>query len=106
MIEKQSMACNRLMQLVRDFALRTKGWEIAIRYESKLDERHDLTLVSQRVYGRREEFLVIMAAAGLGSFDEALEEQILTLPTEAQLQALKERAGYENNQNQREFLNR
>lgn len=104
MIEKNSMACNRLMQLVRDFAIRTKGWENAIRYETSFDERHDLTLVSQRVYGKRSEFLVVMAAAGLGSFDEVLEEQILILPTKAQLQSMKARAGYENHHQKRDFL--
>ena len=104
MIEKNAMACNRLMQLVRDFAVKTKGWQPALHYETKFDERHDLTLVSQRVYGRRDEFLVIMAAAGLGSFDEILEEQVLTLPTETQLQAMKARAGYENNHQKREFF--
>lgn len=105
MIEKNSMACNRLMQLVRDFAIRTKGWQNAIRYETSFDERYDLTLVSQRVYGRRNEFLVIMASAGLGAFDEVLEEQVLILPTNEQLQLMKARAGYENNHQKREFLN-
>ncbi len=104
MIEKDSMAGCRLMQLVRNFAIRTKGWETAIRYETKFDERHDLTLVSLRVYGRRDEFLVIMAAAGLGSVDEVLEEQVLTLPTESHLKTMKLRAGYENNQQKREFF--
>ena len=103
-IEKNAMACNRLMQLVRDFSLRTKGWETAIRYETSFDERHDVTLVSQRVYGRRNEFLVIMAAAGMGTADEVLEEQVLVLPTESQLTALKARAGYENNAQKRAFF--
>ncbi|CDG00408.1 Hypothetical protein AJF4211_001430 [Avibacterium paragallinarum JF4211] len=44
-----------------------------------------------------------MAAAGLGSFDEPLNEQILVLPTEKQLKEIKSRAGYENNQEKREF---
>lgn len=103
MIESHSMACNRFVQLVRDFSIRTKKWEPAIRYETKFDEKHDLTLVSLRVYGRRNEFLTIMAAAGLGSFDEPLNEQILVLPTEKQLKEIKARAGYENNQEKREF---
>ncbi|KAA6207890.1 hypothetical protein [Avibacterium paragallinarum] len=77
--------------------------QITIRYETKFDEKHDLTLVSLRVYGRRNEFLTIMAAAGLGSFDEPLNEQILVLPTEKQLKEIKSRAGYENNQEKREF---
>lgn len=102
-IEKNSMACARFVQLVRDFATNTKNWETAIRYETKPDERHDLTLVSNRVYGTRDEFLAIFAAAGLSSVDQPLYEQKLTLPNAIQLRALKEQAGYENDYNTRSF---
>ncbi|WP_039095707.1 hypothetical protein [Gallibacterium anatis] len=103
MIEKNSIACTRLVQLVSDFSTSVKAWESAIRYQTKPDEIHDITLISQRVYGRRNEYLVIMAAAGLSTFDEPLKEQVLILPTEAQLQYLKQRAGFENNERKRDF---
>ena len=85
-----------MYRLVRDFAIKTKPWETAIRYYTKPDERKDLTLVSQRVYGRRDEFLTIMAAAGLDSVENVLPEQLLTLPTDAALTAFKERAKFVN----------
>lgn len=53
-----------------------------------------MTAVSQAVYGRRTETLVVQAAAGLDSPELELSERQLVLPTEAQLRALKLSAGY------------
>lgn len=97
MLEANSMACCRFLQLVRDFVVRVKPYQAAIRYQVKPDEHNDLTLISQRVYGRRDEFLVVMASAGLADVEQPIREQLLVLPTEYQLAALKARAGYENN---------
>jgi hypothetical protein len=96
MIEEQTASCAAMYRLVRDFALKSKPWSTAIRYHTRPDERHDLTLVSQRVYGRRDEFLTIMAAAGLDSVEQILPEQLLTLPTDATLTAFKERSRFAN----------
>ena len=74
---------------LRQFAQTTPSWGTAIRYHTKPDEKYDLTLVARRVYGLPEEWPVIMAAAGLQSVDEPLNEQLLILPTLAQLQTLK-----------------
>jgi hypothetical protein len=87
-------ARNRLYQLVRDFAVQTPAWGTAIRYHTMPDERFDLTLVSQRVYGSRLEYLVVQAAAGLDSPELELTERALVLPTASQLAAMKVRAGY------------
>lgn len=87
-------ARNRLFVLVRDFAMQTPAWGDAIRYQTMPDERFDLTLVSQRVYGRRTEAFVIQAAAGLDSPELELSERLLVLPTAAQLRAMKIKAGY------------
>jgi len=78
---------------LRQFAQSTPTWATAIRYHTKPDERFDLTLVSQRVYGLPSEWPVIMAAAGLQSVDEPLNEQLLVLPTLEQLQRLKRNTG-------------
>ena len=96
MIDKESTAAKNFYKAIRLFSERTKPWDIHISYETKPDEAHDLTLVSQRVYGRRDEFLVIMAAAGLDMVDQVLPQKRLTLPTEAQLYAIKRRAGFES----------
>lgn len=79
---------------VRRFALNTMPWEIAIWYETKPDERWDLTLVSERVYGRRDEYLTIMAAAGLSHVDDELTERKLCLPSVEQLHKIKQSTGY------------
>lgn len=84
---------NLLHKRIRQFALETPDWATAIRYHSKPDEKHDLTLIARRVYGLPNEWPVIMAAAGLQSVDEPLNEQLLILPTLTQLQQLKRRYG-------------
>lgn len=83
-----------LYRAVRRFSLITKPWETAIWYETKPDERWDLTLVSERVYGLRDEYLTIMAAAGLSHVDDELTERKLCLPTAAQLLGIKRSVGY------------
>lgn len=83
-------------RLVRDFVIRAKPWTEAIRYFTKPDEMHDLTLVSRRVYGYSDEYIAIMAAADLDSVENTLEPQTLILPTPAKLNALKLTAGYRN----------
>jgi hypothetical protein len=85
---------NRLYQLVRDFSVQTPAWGAAVRYFTLPDERLDLTLVSQRVYGNRNEALVIQAAAGLDSPELAMTERALVLPTATRLMAMKLQAGY------------
>jgi hypothetical protein len=85
---------SRLYRLVRQFAVNTPIWGTAIRYEVLPDEQWDLTLVSKRVYGTRDEFLTIMAAAGLNRLDDKLPQIELVLPTADQLAALKVQAGY------------
>lgn len=88
-----TQAAGAFYRLVRRHATATREWEAALWYETKPDERHDLTLVSRRVYGRRDEYLAVMAAAGLSHVDEPLTERKLCLPTEAQLRAFKVAAG-------------
>ena len=80
---------NLLYKRIRQFALETPDWATAIRDHSKPDEKHDLTIIARRVYGLPNEWPVIMAAAGLQSVDEPLNEQLLVLPTLSQLQTLK-----------------
>jgi hypothetical protein len=84
---------NLFYKRIRQFATETPSWATAIRYHTKPDERFDLTLVARRVYGLLDEWYVIMAAAGLQSVDEPLNEQLLVLPTLAQLQTLKRELG-------------
>ena len=84
---------NLLYKRIRQFALETPDWATAIRYHTKPDEKHDLTLIARRVYGLPNEWPVIMAAAGLQSVDEPLNEQLLVLPTLSQLQTFKRQFG-------------
>lgn len=84
---------NLLHKRLRQFAQTTPLGATAIRYHTKPDERYDLTLIARRVYGLPEEWPVIMASAGLQSVDEPLNEQLLVLPTLAQLQTLKRELG-------------
>lgn len=63
-------------------------------YQTLPDERWDLTLVSQRVYGNRNEFLAVMAAAGLDRFDQELTERELVLPNAQRLEIIKQDTGF------------
>lgn len=102
MIDKDSAAAKNFYKEVRNFAEKTKPWQQAIFYEVKPDEVYDLTLVSKRVYGRRDEYLAVMAAAGLDMVDQPLTQRRITLPTEAQLYAIKRRTGFESIADRRE----
>ena len=87
-------ARNRLFCEVRRFSQETPVWGDALRTYSTMGERFDLTMVSQRMYGKRTETLVIQAAAGLDSPEQEMTERLLVLPTAAQLRAMKLAAGY------------
>lgn len=96
LIETNTPSVASFYKLVRSFALNTAVWDTANRYQTKPDERYDLTLVSRRVYGRVDEFVTVMAAAGLDSVEQMLPEQLLILPTEAQLTDMKNQAKFNN----------
>lgn len=97
MIDRDTRAAKSFYREVRKFAENTKPWDTsAIFYETKPDEVFDLTLVSQRVYGRRDEFLAVMAAAGLDAVDELLPQKRIVLPNEGQLIDIKRRTGFES----------
>lgn len=102
MSDIDSQAAKDFYREVRDFAGRTKIWEPAIFHEVLLDEIWDATLISQRVYGNRDEFLAVMAAAGVDTVDQPIPQKQLVLPTTAQLYSLKRRAGFESIEASRE----
>lgn len=88
------LGTSKFYSAVREFSVSTAVWQDAIRYFTKPDETYDLTLVSQRVYGTRDEFVAVMAAAGLDRFDEPLTQRLLVLPSKAKLEDLKRQTGY------------
>ena len=97
MIDQDTRAAKSFYREVRKFAESAKPWDgTAIFYETKPDEALDLTLVSQRVYGRRDEFLAGMAAAGLDTVDQPLPQKRIVLPSEGLLIAIKRRVGFES----------
>jgi len=96
MTDINTQAASNFYNEVRLFSEKTKDWESAIFYETKPDEVLDLTLVSQRVYGRRDEYLAIMAAAGIDSIDQKLTPKRLVLPTDNQLYVIKRKTGFES----------
>lgn len=95
------IAASRFYREVRQFALTAPAWEDAVRYFTRPDERWDLTLVAQRVYGSRDEYLAVMAAAGLDRLDQELTERELVLPTADRLALIKKRTGFESTQPKR-----
>lgn len=97
MIDKDTRAAAAFYRAVRKFSERAKEWDSnAVFYEIKPDERFDLSLVSRRVYGRRDEFLAVMAAAGIDSFDQPLEQKTIALPSDGELLRIKRETGFES----------
>jgi hypothetical protein len=85
---------NAFIQAVRREANRFATNGGGVRYDTKPDERYDLTLIAYRVYGNRNEFMAILAAAGLDSVEQVIPEQTLYLPTLSQLHSIKRSTGY------------
>ena len=100
-IEVNTSAVAIFYQLVRQYALTTPAWAVTQSYQTKPDERWDMTLASRRVYGIPDEFLTIMAAAGLDSVEQEMPEQLLILPDAATLQSFKTQAKFVNLSDQR-----
>jgi hypothetical protein len=97
MMDKDTCAAARFYRAVRDFALRAKPWDQSIIwYETKPDEMRDLTLISERVYGNRDECLAIMAAAGLDTVDQPMPQKRIALPAMSRLYEMKRRCGFES----------
>jgi len=88
------LGTSRLYRECRKFSVTCPIWATAIRHTVTPDEIYDLTLVSQRVYGNRDDYLVVMAAAGLNRLDQPLQQVTLVLPTASQLAAIKAKVGY------------
>jgi len=85
---------SKLYRAIRNFAIRTPFWGTALRYEVKPDEINDLTLISRRVYGNSDEYMAIMASAGLDRVNQSLVSgTTLVLPTPSQLAQFKDSNG-------------
>ena len=96
-MDKNPLAAAKFYRAVRNFSLKAKPWDTnVIFYETKPDEQYDLSLVSRRVYGRRDEFLAVMAAAGLNSFDEPLPQKSVAFPNAMTLMQIKRQTGFES----------
>ena len=102
MIDSDPLAAGAFVREIRRFADQVKPWEPAIRHHVLPDEMMDATLVSQRVYGRRDEYLAVMAAAGIDTPDQPLPARTIVLPGEAQLTQIKRRTGFESRSDLRE----
>lgn len=94
MSNKSPSSVAAFCRMVRNFAVQTPDWGTAIRYFTKPDERSDITLIAERVYGNRSEFMAVFAAAGLDSVEQEIPEQQLVLPNYGQLQLIKRQTGY------------
>lgn len=95
--EQDTRAAASFWREVRRFSESAKPWSTnVIFYEIKPDEKHDPSLVSKRVYGRRDEFLAVMAAAGIDNIDLELPQKRIALPNDGALLNIKRRTGFES----------
>lgn len=86
---------SRFYRAVRQYVVTAPVWAAdLVSHEILLDEIFDLTLVSQRVYGNRNEFLAVMASAGIDRCDQPLQSgSVIRLPNAQRLEMLKQATG-------------
>ncbi|PKF35570.1 hypothetical protein [Acinetobacter proteolyticus] len=102
-LDQNSQAARVFFKKVSNFVQNAKAWDEVVSYEIKPDEIVDATLISRRVYGTSDEFLTVMACAGLDSFDDTFKQGVLKLPNANQLEKLKRESGFESiNSNRRD----
>lgn len=95
-LDQNSQAARVFFKKVANYVQNAKSWDNVVSYEIKPDEYVDATLISRRVYGNSDEFLTILACAGMDSFDDGFKQGVLVLPNAAQLAKLKREAGFES----------
>lgn len=102
-MDKDTRAAAAFYREVRRVAEKAKDWDTdVIFYTTKPDEMYDLTLVSRRVYGYPDEYLAVMAAAGIDTVDQPLTQRRIVLPSTANLMRIKRRTGFESRDSLRE----
>lgn len=104
MIDQDTAAAAAFYREVRKFAEFATGWQTNVIFHETLpDESSDFTLVSQRVYGRRDEYLCVMAVAGIDTVDQSIPAgRRLNFPNEEKLIEIKRRVGFESQTDLRE----
>lgn len=104
MIDRDTCAAADFYRRVRRFAESATGWQSnVIFHEITPDETRDFTLVSRRVYGRRDEYLAVMAAAGVDMIDQELPAgEVIRLPNEEMLLRIKRETNFESQSDLRE----
>lgn len=95
-LDQNSQAARVFFRKVANYVKNAKPWDNVMTYEIKPDEYVDATLISRRVYGTSDEFLTVMACAGIDSFDDPFEQGLLILPNAIQLDKLKRESGFES----------
>lgn len=88
------MSRSAFYRRVRDYALQPPLGANPLRHQVTPDEQYDLSRVSYRVYANFNEALTIAAVAGLSSTSGPLTEQVLVLPSRAELMQIKRETGY------------
>lgn len=95
-LDQNTQAARVFFKKVANYVKTAKPWDNIMTYEIKPDEYVDATLISRRVYKTSDEFLTVMACAGIDSFDDGFKQGTLILPNLMQLNKLKREAGFES----------
>lgn len=91
------LSTSRLYRAIREFSVNSPVWDSRrVIFQTNPSHRWDVTLVSQEVYGNRNEFIAVMASAGLDRFDDELPEQQLVLPDADTLAKIKAAVGFDD----------
>lgn len=102
-MDKDTRAARAFYEAVAAFSKQAKPWDGNAIYHAVLpDEKLDPTLISRRVYGRPDEYLAVLAAADVSTFDEEIPYGTLVLPREGKLTAIKRQTNFESLDEQRD----
>lgn len=95
-LDQNSQAARAFFREISNLAKTAKSWDAVVFYDIKPDEIFDPFLVSRRIYGRPDEYLAVMAAAGIDTIDVGIEQKQIILPNEAKLRQIKEATEFES----------
>lgn len=92
-MDKDPTAAARFFRAIQKHNATGNG---VLTHDVKPDEIHDITLISERVYGHREEYLAVLASYGASFVVLPIEQKTITLPTPEALIRIKRETGFES----------
>lgn len=96
-MDNNTTAAKAFYREVRRLCANARPWTSGIVFiDTTPSDRMDISKISERIYGTRHEVLAVMAAAGMNTMNQPLEQQRIAVPTKERLMMLKRQTGFES----------